>query len=61
MTAADYETRRWPRGRRARGQPSGWPEDLGPLTSAFLKIAALCELGMVRIRDAELAACMTKG
>ena len=62
-TAADHKAMTvWLDG--ADAHLGGWNEDwnklLGPLTSAFLKIAALGELGMTRVPDAELAAYMTK-
>ena len=61
-TVADYQAMsRVGEGAGAR-RAAGTKTDntLGPLTSAFLKIAALGELGMARIPDAELAAHMTK-
>ena len=61
-TAADHKAMTvWLDGadaHRAAGTKTG--NTLGPLTSAFLKIAALGELGMTRVPDAELAAYMTK-
>ena len=61
-TVADYKAMTvWLEGadaHRAAGTKIG--NRLGPLTSAVLKIAALGELGMRRVPDAELAAHMTK-
>ena len=61
-TVADYQAMTvWLEGadaHRAAGTKNG--NTLGPVTSAFLKIAALGELGMRRVPDAELAAHMTK-
>ncbi len=61
-TAADYKAMTvWLDGadaHRAAGTKAG--NTLGPLASAFLKTAALGELGIPRIPDAELAAHMTK-
>ena len=61
-TAADHKAMTvWLEGadaHRAAGTKSG--NTLGPVTSAFLKIAAFGELGMRRVPDAELAAHMTK-
>ena len=61
-TVADYQAMTvWLEGadaHRAAGTKIG--NRLGPLTSAVLKIAALGELGMRRVPDAELAAHMIK-
>jgi hypothetical protein len=61
-TAADYKAMTvWLDGADAhRAAGTKTDNKLGPLTSAFLKIAALGELGMPRVPDAELATHMTK-